>query len=209
MQIVVEDDPTPLVLIMGTTLRRSTSDPAVALKAQRLHGVFAVRSKNDPQAVTMRFADGRLELTHGVARDAQVVATVDLDNMTGPNAAKPKVKGALFHPFFALGVSKLLEPAERPWTDWAADFWAFAADYPGMPDVLRVTCLDDGAQLELGAGSSLYEIHGTAPELTSIFSGGSVFGQDLLDGKVFAVGEMKHASILTGQSLEWTMRGPS
>ena len=63
MQVVVEDDPTPLVLIMGTTLRRSTSDPTVALKAQRLHGVFAVRSKNDPQAVTMRFADGRVELS--------------------------------------------------------------------------------------------------------------------------------------------------
>ena len=209
MQIVVEDDATPLVLIMGTTLRRATADPAVALKAQRLHGVFALRSKNDPQAVTMRFASGRVELTHGVAPDARVVATVDLDNLSGPDAAKPKVKGALFHLPFALGVSKLLEPKERPWTEDATAFWAFAADYPGMPDVLRVVCLDDGTQLDLGSGTAVYEIHGSAPALSSIFSGGSVFGQDLLDGKVYAIGEMKHASILTGQFLEWAMRGPS
>ena len=209
MNVVVEDDATPLVLIIGTTLRRSTADPELGRKAEQLQGVFALRSKKDPQAVTMRFAKGRVDVIHGVARDAQVVATVDLDNMSGPDAAKPRVKGALLHPLFAFGVSKLLEPRPRPWTEFASDFWAFASDYPGMPEVLRVVCLDDGAQLELGAGTSVYEIHGTASALTSIFSGGSVFGQDLLDGKVFAIGEMKHASILTGQFLEWTMRGPS
>jgi hypothetical protein len=41
----------------------------------------------------------------------------------------------------------------------------------------------------------------------SVFSGNSVFGQDLLDGKVFANGSLQHASIVTGRSLEWTLRG--
>ena len=34
----------------------------------------------------------------------------------------------------------------------------------------------------------------------------SVFGQDLLDGKVYAVGSLKHASVLTGALLDWMMR---
>ena len=82
--------------------------------------MFALRSQKDPQAVTMRFADGRVEVTHGVAPDTQVVATVDLDNMSGPDAAKAKVSGALRRPFFALGVSKLLDPPARSWVEHAA-----------------------------------------------------------------------------------------
>ena len=41
----------------------------------------------------------------------------------------------------------------------------------------------------------------------SIFSGSSVFGQDLLEGKVYAIGSLQHASVLTGGFLEWMMRG--
>jgi hypothetical protein len=78
-----------------------------------------------------------------------------------------------------------------------------------MPDQLRVVCLDDGTELNLGNGAdakSTYEIHGPAPALLSIFSGNSVFGQDLLDGKLYAVGSLQHASVLTGSFLEWMMR---
>ena len=66
-----------------------------------------------------------------------------------------------------------------------------------MPDGLRVVCLDDSAVLELGADRADrgYEIHGTALALTPIFSGNSVFGQDLLEGKVYAIGTLQHASI--------------
>jgi len=205
---VPEDDATPLVLIIATQLRRATADPALARKAERLRGIFALRSQKDPQAVTMRFANGRVQLTRGIASDAQVVATVDLDNMSGPDATKPKVTGALRRPLFALGVSKLLEPPARSWVDHAQAFWAFAGGAPGMPAAMRIVCLDDGTSLELGNDSGdRYEIHGSALALTSIFSGNSVFGQDLLDSKVFASGSLQHASVLTGRSVEWTLRG--
>jgi hypothetical protein len=210
IDVVLEDDATPLVRIIATQLRRATADPGIARRAEALRGVFALRSQKDPQAVTMRFGDGRVELARGVARDAQVVATVDLDNMSGPDPAKPKVTGGLRHLRFALGVSKLLEPPARSWVEHAQAFWAFAGGAPGMPATMRVVCLDDGTSLDLGndAGDR-YEIQGRAPALTSIFSGNSVFGQDLLDGKVFASGSLKHASVLTGRSLEWALRGAS
>src|SRR5207249_1251723 len=214
MDVVLEPDATPLVRIIATTLRDSTADAGVARKAERLRGVFALRSEKDPQAVTMRFDRGRVALTRGIAPDAQVVVTVDLDNMSGPDAPKPKVQGAFRHLRLALGVSKLLEPKARPWTEHAQAFWAFAGARRGMPERLRVVCLDDGAALDLGTGagpdanpSSYYEIHGSAPALVSIFSGNSVFGQDLLEGKVYAIGSLQHASVLTGSFLEWMMRG--
>jgi hypothetical protein len=214
MDVVLEPDATPLVRIIARTLRDSAADADVARKAERLRGVFALRSEKDPQAVSMRFDRGRVALTHGVAPDAQVVVTVDLDNMSGPDAPKPKVRGGFRHLRLALGVSKLLEPKARPWSEHAQAFWAFAGAHRGMPDRLRVVCLDDGSAVDLGSGtgtdsnpSSHYEIHGSAPALVSIFSGNSVFGQDLLEGKVYAIGSLQHASVLTGSFLEWMMRG--
>ena len=214
MDVLLEPDATPLVRIIATTLRDSAADRDVARKAERLRGVFVLRSEKDPQAVTMRFDRGRVALSRGVAPDAQVVVTVDLDNMSGPDAAKPKARGALRHLRLALGVSKLLEPKARPWPEHARAFWAFAGARRGMPERLRVVCLDDGAALDLGTGggpdaspSSCYEIHGSARALVSIFSGNSVFGQDLLEGKVYAIGSLQQASVLTGSFLEWMMRG--
>ena len=213
IDVVLEDDATPLVQIVAAQLRRATRDPERARKAALLRGAFALKSVKDPQAVTMRFGDGKVALERGVAADADVVATVDLDNMSGPDAPKPKVSGALRHPRFALGVSKLLDPPPEPWQHHAQAFWTFAQTTPGMPRRLRIVCLDDGSALDLGNGSTAdateqpYEIHGSASALTSVFSGNSVFGQDLLEGKLFALGTLKDASIVTGSSIEWALRG--
>jgi hypothetical protein len=211
MQVGLEDDATPLVRIIATTLSQTMANPDMARKAANLKGVFALQSAKDPQAVTMRFATGRVHLERGVASDAQVIVTVDLDNMSGPDAPKPKVRGAVRHLKFALGVSKLLDGDKRPWTAHADAFWTFAADASGMPAHLRVVCLDTDETRDFGDinGAVDYEIHGSATALAAVFSGGSVFGQDLLDGKVFGIGTLQHASILTGQSIAWMMRGPA
>ncbi len=212
IDVVLEEDATPLVMIIATQLRRAIADPTLAQKAQKLRGVFALKSAKDPQAVTMRFGNGQVVVSHGVAPDTHVIATVDLDNMSGPDATKPKVTGALRRPMFALGVSKLLDGPAMSWTQHAQAFWAFAASAPSMPASLHIVCLDDGTALVLGASSDAtnrYEIQGSTVALTSIFSGNSVFGQDLLDGKVFAIGSLQHSSVLTGQSIEWALRGAS
>ena len=74
--ITTEDDPTPFVLLMANTVRRSAA--AAPGVVARLKGVAAVRSADDPQAVTLRFDRGTVHLEHGVASDADVTVTVDL-----------------------------------------------------------------------------------------------------------------------------------
>lgn len=68
--IATEDDPTPLVLILANTVRRSVdADPS---RVAKLKGVAAVKSATDPQAVTLHFDKGDVYLEHGVAADAEV-----------------------------------------------------------------------------------------------------------------------------------------
>jgi hypothetical protein len=207
VQIALEDDPTPLVLILGATLRRSARNPALASKLRGMQGVVALKSSVDPQAVTIRFEKGRLSLAHGVAADSGVVIEADLTKMNEPNAPKPKVTGAARHPAFALAVSKVLDPPPASWQEEARAFWEFAHDQPRMPATMLVVCTDDGAQLTLGEGTPEYELHGSARALTSVFAGASVLGEDMLNGKIYGVGSLQHLAELTGRSIAWMFGG--
>jgi hypothetical protein len=57
----------------------------------------------------------------------------------------------------------------------------------------------------LGEGRPEYELEGTGDALVSMFSGASIFGEDLLNGKLFAVGSLAHASVFTGRSIAWAL----
>ena len=162
VQIALEDDPTPLVRILGATLRRSARNPALESKLRGMHGVVALKSSVDPQAVTIRFDKGRVSLEHGVAADSGVVIEADLTKMNEPDAPKPKVKGAAKHLKLALAAGKVLDPPAGPWQDEARMFWGFAHNHPRMPATLLVVCTDDGARLVLGDGEPEYELHGSA-----------------------------------------------
>ena len=59
----------------------------------------------------------------------------------------------------------------------------------------------------LGDGEPEYEIHGSARALNSVFTGGSVLGEDLLNGKLYAVGSLQHLAELTGRSIAWMLGG--
>ena len=213
MDVQLEPDATPLVRIIATTLLDATSDAGVARRAERLRGVFALRSEKDPQAVTMRFDRGRVELTRGVATDAQVVATVDLDNMSGPDAPKPKVRGHSSTPALRSVCRSSWSRGPSRGRNTHTAFWVYAGERRGMPELHSGWRASTTVSGHRGAGAgtrhpgSVYEIHGSATALMSIFSGNSVFGQDLLDGKVFAIGSMQHASVVTGAFLAWMMRG--
>ena len=52
-----------------------------------------------------------------------------------------------------------------------------------------------------------YELHGSEHALLNVFCGNTVLGQDLLDGKLFAVGKLAHLAELTGRSLAWMLGG--
>jgi hypothetical protein len=215
VEIALEDDPTPLVRILGATLRRSARNPGLESKLRGMHGVVALKSSVDPQAVTMRFDKGTVTIEHGVAADSGVVIEADLTKMNEPNAPKPKVSGAATHLKLALAVSKVLDPPAGPWQEEARAFWDFARDHPRMPATLLVVCTDDGSRLTLGDsegdgernGTSEYELHGSARNLTSVFTGGSVLGEDMLNGKLCGVGSLQHLAELTGRSIAWMFGG--
>jgi hypothetical protein len=207
VQIALEDDPTPLVRILGAILQRAARKPGLQSKLGSMRGVVALKSSVDPQAATIRFDKGRVTLEHGVAADSGVVIEADLLRMGEPNAPKPKVKGAARHLMLALAVSKVIDPPAGPWQDEARAFWEFARDHPRMPRTMLVVCTDDGSRLTLGVGTPEYELHGSARALVSVFTGGSVLGEDLLNGKLYGVGSLQHMAELTGRSIAWMFGG--
>jgi hypothetical protein len=190
----------PFVRGVGAMLKRSAAHPPLAKRLRGMSGVLGLRSASDPQTATVRFAKGRIALSSGVASDAGVVITLD------PNDAsvKPKVVGAAKHPLFALGLAKVMEPPKGTWQQEAAAFWDFASSTPRMPARLRVVCADDGMETTFGASDGpMYEVHGSADALASVFSGSSILGQDMLEGRVMCVGTIEHVSVLTGRSIAW------
>lgn len=203
--VTVEADASPLALILGATLRRAARDPKLLATLRSNQGAVALKSTADPQAATIRLRDGRAHVTTGVAPDADVVIAVDINRMSDPDAPKPKVTGAARHPKLALAVGKLLEPPHGTWQDEARAFWEFVAPHPRAPRGLRVVNTDTGADVSFGAQPAEYELHGSEHALITLFTGGSVLGEDLLNGKLSAVGTLRHTAELTGRSIAWMM----
>ncbi len=203
--VETEVDPPPIVLIVATALRRAEQTPKLAALMEKASGNVALRSTVDPQAATIRFQRGRIRVERGVASDTHVTISTDLNRMNDEDAPKPKVSGAATHLRLALIAGKVLDPPIGTWQEEAARFWAQVARHPGSPAGLRIVCLDDRSELSLGASPAAYEIHGTAHRLTALFSGNTVFGEELLAGHLYGVGSLQHTAELTGRSLAFMM----
>ena len=204
--IEVEDDPTPIVLILAATLRRAARHPKLANAMAKAKGNVAMKSSVDPQAATMRFRDGTVRVVRGVAPDAGVTIEADVNKMSDEHPPKPKVNGAARHLKLALLASKVLEPPHGTWQEEAANFWEFSSHHPGCPTGLRVVCTDDRSEVTFG-GVVEYELHGSQHALLNTFCGNTVLGQDVLDGKLCAVGALRHTAELTGRSIAWMLGG--
>lgn len=204
--VTVEPDPSPLALILASTLRRAARAPKLAATMASAAGAIALKSTVDPQAATVRLGHGTAHVVTGV-RDADVVIEVDIARMNDPDAPKPKVTGAARHPKLALAASKILEPPARPWQQEAADFFAFASAHPAAPRSLRVVATDSRAEVTFGERPAEYELHGTEHALGTLFTGGSVLGEELVNGRLGAVGTLRHTAELTGRSLAWMLGG--
>ena len=204
-RIDVEPDPVPIVLILAATLRRAARTPKLASAIGNVKGNVALKSTTDPQAATMRFGNGGVTVVRGVSDDTDVLIAADLNTMADENAPTPKVVGAARHPKLALTVGKLLEPPHGTWQEEAKRFFDFAIERPGVPRSMRVVCTDDGSELVLGDPPAAYELHGSEHALMNVFLGNTVLGQDLLDGKLCAVGKLAHLAELTGRSLAWML----
>ena len=204
--IEVEDDPTPIVLIMAATLRRAARHPKLAAGMRKANGNVAMKSSVDPQAATIRFSKGHVRVVRGVSADVGVTIEADVNKMADLHPPKPKVHGVARHLKLALLASKVLEPPHGTWQEEAAAFWNFSVNHPGCPSGLRVVCTDDDSEITFGARVE-YEIHASQHALLNVFTGNTVMGQDLLDGKIHAIGALRHTAELTGRSIAWMLGG--
>lgn len=205
VRIEVEPDPVPIVLILAATLRRAARAPKLATAIGRTKGNVALKSTVDPQAATMRFGNGGVMVVRGISDDTDVLIAADVNTMADEHPPHPKVIGAARHPMLAMTVGKLLEPPHGTWQQEAERFFTFATARPGVPRSIRIVCTDDGSEITLGDRLPEYELHGSEHALLNVFCGNTVLGQDLLDGKIYAVGKLAYLAELTGRSLAWML----
>ena len=197
--VELESDAVPIVRVMGALVRRSLRDQALSAKVAKLDGVVAVQSASDPQAVTFRFGSGVLRLTRGIATDADVTITADLDDAS----AQPKVTGAVRRPQLAMAVGKLLEPTIGSWETEADAFLTAALAHDECPRPIRLVCTDDGRSRQWGGeGEPTIEVHASAAELASCMAGQAVIGERLLDGHLAMIGDLRELSTLTRYNID-------
>ena len=169
---------------------------------RKASGNVALQSTVDPQAATMRFNKGTVRVVSGVSSDVHVTIGVDVNKMSDVHPPKPRVAGAASHVRLALLAAKVLEAPHGSWQEEGHVFLAPLAAIAGAPRGVRVVCTDDQSECVYGDPSAVeYEIFGSQHCLINIFCGNTVFGQDLLDGKVNAVGSLSHLAALTGRSI--------
>ncbi|HEX7166774.1 MAG TPA: hypothetical protein VF230_07325 [Acidimicrobiales bacterium] len=209
--ITLEDDAPPIVRIVGVTLRRAAADPSLAATIDQMQGTIALRSTKDPQAATITFRRGDVFVRHGVAPDADIVISADLETMGRPGAPKPKVKGAVPHPKLALAVAKVLDPPVKDgWRGAVREMWEWAGARPPhvawRPAALRVVCTDggpDGGELVFGdpaadLAKGRFEVHGPAWALTAVFTGGDHLGAALVEGRIRGIGDFPTMNRMVG-----------
>ncbi|NOX30210.1 MAG: hypothetical protein GXP35_09200 [Actinobacteria bacterium] len=198
MLVETETDALPIVKVVAALFRRSLSVPGVASRTARVKGVAALKSATDPQAATFRLLGDRIEVERGVATDAAVVITADLND----SSVKPKVEGAARHPALALTVGKLLEPPIGPWRVETKRFMEAALKRSDCPKPIRVNVAGDATYEQYGGdGQPAIDIYGASDQLASSMAGSSLLIESVLAEDVSIIGDLRDLSTLTGYGI--------
>lgn len=159
--VATEDDPTPLVLSLARTLRASVRVPELRELVAQTNGSIALRSATDAQSATLTFDGVGVHVSHGLAGGAgQVELHFDPEYTVG-ETDDPVGRAA----------AALLAPPLPDWREAATHFWAVNQGAPGFPGRLLVVCIEEEAELALGEGEDVYEVHGHGPALAAVLSG--------------------------------------
>ncbi|OIJ26400.1 hypothetical protein [Nocardioides luteus] len=195
--IAVEDDPIPIVRLLARTLRDASARTPEVMDG--LVGTVVVRSHDTPQAATLVFASGGVEVAAGVSAEADATVVVDLGARFAPSR-EPAGDAEL-----AAGVLRALRPPLPGWREAAVRFWEVTRDIPGIPDVLVVEADGpDGAEHgRFGDGPTSYLVAGPADLLAGVFSGADDFLASLAAG-VQVQGTLSQLSVMTAAS--WKVR---
>jgi hypothetical protein len=192
--IEVEKDAPPVVRAIARDLAGCLGDPPFAELTARVRGGGAVRSLDTPEAATIRVADGSVSVSHGIADDADVVATARL---AGAGGREPRIEGAGRNPELAEWLARLVDPPPPPWPDAAERFWAELSRMPGGPEALRVVEAG-GDERTFGNGSPACEVHGAADGLVAVFTGRVSALEAAYDGTVRVRCSFPDLSTLSG-----------
>ncbi|MBB4981673.1 MULTISPECIES: hypothetical protein [Streptomyces] len=194
VRIEVEADPTPLVLSLARALRESAAVPELRDLLTGLTGTVALRSQLDAQAATLLFAEGGVDIHHGVDEGVEAIPLVPYSDY-----ALAETPDEL-----ASAVETLLNPPVPAWRDAAASFWAANQGSYGFPEGLRVVCQTEEEEIRFGEDAPAYEVHGPADALAAAFSGrGETFLFAIATG-VTVVGSVAHLSAMCGA--HWKVR---
>jgi hypothetical protein len=196
--ITTDDDATPLVRLIGRTLRDSARLGHASDELDRAVGVVAVRSHDTPQAATITLAGGPIEVTAGVLAEPGATVVIDLHD----RFAAAEVTG---DESLAAVVLRALRPPLPHWREAAQRFWDATRAIPGIPDVLVVEVQDaEGAERgAFGSGETTYLMAGPSDLLAGVFAGADDFLAALAVG-LQVKGTLSQLSVMTAAS--WKVR---
>jgi hypothetical protein len=200
VDVRIEDDASPLVRLIGRTLRDSARAGHALDTLNRPAGTVAIRSHDTPQAATITFGDHGIDVSSGVPAEPDAALTVDLHARFAPTA-DPAGDADL-----AGGVLRALTPPLPGWREAARHFHDATRSLPGIPDVLiAVTEGPEGLeQAVLGEGSTQYLIAGAPETLAGVFSGADDLFAVLSTGALGIQGTLSQLSVMVGAS--WKVR---
>ncbi|MBT4159692.1 MAG: hypothetical protein HOC70_14055 [Gammaproteobacteria bacterium] len=193
VEVVTEEDAPPLVRVFANRFRLSLQRPQSQDLVSSLETVFSLKSTKNAQAVTITVSKGKLELTHGVAPNSDIVVSMDFDN---PKAST-HMSGQWRHPFAAYRVGKLLSLPLPNWADSAKRFWAMTCNEPNVPAKVTITCTDEDRSLSFGEGETATEIIGRSAVLEDVLAGNTLMLHLVIGGKLRYRGTMEHLAGLS------------
>ncbi|GAB2738771.1 hypothetical protein GCM10027174_10110 [Salinifilum aidingensis] len=199
-EVRIEDDASPIVRLIGRTLRDSARAGHARGFLRSASGTAAVCSHDTPQAATISFGERGIDVSSGVFVEPDATLTVDLNARFAPAG---ELTGDAD---FARGVLHALTPPLPDWREAAQRFWDASRTLPGMPDVLiAVAEGPEGVeQVVLGDGTTQYLIAGDPDALAGIFSGTDDLIAVLSSGALGIQGTVSQLSVMVGAS--WKVR---
>jgi len=199
--IELEDDPVPVVKVIGAQLKRALTEASHRKLADELAGYcFALSSTTDPQKVSVDVGRDKITIHRGIAAQARIIIHLDFND----SSKKPKIVGLLRHPLIAIKIGKLLEPPPQDWVAETKKYWQAVANYPRMPRAIRFISTTDPVELRLGDEQIEPEvtISGNAKTLLGLANGTSVFAEIAMAGKIQIETNVEHFATLTEVSIK-------
>lgn len=198
LRIAIEDDASPVVRLVGRTLRDADRlGPGGDLMQRR--GVVTVRSHDTPQVATVAISQAGVAVAGRMPSRSDATLVVDLGARFAPTEA------AVGDDDLAAAVLRSLRPPVPHWRDAAARFWDLTRDIPGMPDglVVNATSPDGAERISVGDGTASYVLSGPADLLAGVLSGADDFLAALATG-LRVQGTLSQLSVMTAAS--WKVR---